>query len=174
MRQLLLLIAAVPMAACTSRSGPVTEPGASIYTPDVRKLVIENDGGGFEPERPPDAACYPAASLYTLTVGGRQLAWKTCDETSSDGMPVFTLRTGSRTLADAEWSMLQPTLAGLVVSDQRTCSEDAPELTVTVTGSGGDFVYHDDINSCLGPPNVYVLGDGVGAVLGALGELSRK
>ncbi|HEX3761857.1 MAG TPA: hypothetical protein VHW23_24325, partial [Kofleriaceae bacterium] len=105
MRSFVRLLTAAGLAACTS-SGHVTEPGQSIYTPDVRKLVVENDGGGFLPPPPPDPGCYPASSVYTLTVAGHQLDWQTCEVTFSGSTATYTPHMGSRTLEDAEWSAL--------------------------------------------------------------------
>lgn len=172
---LLVLIAAVPLAGCTS-SSHVTEPGASIYTPDVRKFVVDSEGaGGFLPAPPPDPACSPVSSVYTLTVAGHQLDWKSCDVTSDGTTSTFTPHMGSRALADAEWTMLQPVLAALVVSDQRTCGEDKPQLSVTVTNSAGEFAYHDDFYSCVGDGSrLYVVSDALDAAQDALGELVGK
>jgi hypothetical protein len=173
MRNFLLLIAAGPLAACTS-SSHVTEPGASIYTLDVRKLVVDSEGaGGFLPAPPPDPACSPVSSVYTLTVAGHQLDWKSCEVTFDGTTATYTPDMGSRALADAEWSALQPKLAGLVVSGQRTCGADKPQVSVTVTNSAGEFAYHDDFYSCVGDGSqLYVVSDGLDAALDALGELA--
>lgn len=174
MRSLLLFTAALPLAACTSSSGHVTEPGESIYTSDVRKLVLENRGGGFVPPPPPGGACDPQQASYTLTVATHQLDWQYCEVTGSGSTATYTPRTGSRKLADAEWSALQPQLAALVVSDRQTCGADKPEYALIATTSAGDLEYGDDFYACEDRLRPYIVSDALGSALSALGALARN
>lgn len=173
MRSLLLLTAAVPLAACTSGGGHVTDPGESIYTSDVRKLVIENRGGGFLPPLPAGAACDPQLATYTLTVGGHQLDWQYCEMTGTGSTATYTPRTGSRALQATEWSALQPKLAALVVSDRHDCGVDKPTYVLTVTTPAGDLEYFDDFYSCTDPSRLYVRSDPLGGALAALRMLAH-
>jgi hypothetical protein len=174
MRTLLLLTATLPLAACTSSGGHVTDPGESIYTGDVRKLVVENRGGGFVPPPPIGAACDPQPATYTLTVAGHQLDWQYCEVSGSGGAATYTPRTGSRALLDAEWSALQPELVALVVSDRLGCGADKPQYVLTVTTSAGDLEYGDDFYACVAPSRPYIVSDALGSALGALGALARQ
>lgn len=170
----LLLLTALPLAACTSSAGHVTAPGESVYTSDVRKLVVENRGGGFAPAPPSGAACDPQPATYTLTVAGHQLDWQYCEMTGSGSTATYTPRTGSRTLQDAEWSALQPELAALVVSDRQTCGADKPTLALIVTTSAGDLEYGDDFYACQDRSRPYIVSTALDTALAALGALARQ
>jgi len=174
MRSLLLLTAILPLAACTSSGGHVTDPGESIYNSDVRKLVVANRGGGFLPPPPTNAACDPQQASYTLTIAGRQLDWQYCEMTGSGGTATYTPRTGSRALQAAEWSALQPKLAALVVSGRLDCGADKPTYVLIVTTSAGDLEYGDDFYACTDTSRLYIVSDALGGALGALGALARQ
>jgi hypothetical protein len=174
MRSLLLLTATLPLAACTSSGGHVTDPGESIYNSDVRKLVVENRGGGFLPPPPANAACDPQEATYTLTVAGHQLDWQYCEMAGSGGAAIYTPRTGSRALQAAEWSALQPKLGALVVSDREGCGADKPRYALIVTTSAGELEYGDDFYACMDRSRPYVLSDALDGALGALGALARQ
>jgi hypothetical protein len=173
MRSLLLLTATLPLAACTSGGGHVTDPGESVYNSDVRKLVVSNQGGGFVPP-PPAGACNPQVASFTLTVASHQLDWQYCEMTGSGGAATYTPRTGSRALQAAEWSAAQPKLAALVVSDRQTCGADKPRYALIVTTSAGDLEYGDDFYACLDRSRPYILSDALGDALGTLGALARQ
>jgi hypothetical protein len=166
------LIAAL-LVACTSGRGPATTPGDPIYTPDVRKLVVEDRGGGFAPGPPPGAACNPQLATYTLTVAAHRLDWQYCEQTGSGPDATYAPRSGSRVLTAAEWDALQPTLAALIVSDAMSCGADKPRLAVTVTTGDGDLEYGDDFYACLDRTRPYVVSDALDRALGALGQLAR-
>jgi hypothetical protein len=175
MRSFLLLTAALPLAACTSSPGHVTDPGATIYTSDVRQLVVANRGGGFGPPPPPaGAACDPQPASYTLTVAGHRLEWQYCEVTGSGSTATYTPRMGSRALQDAEWSTLQPKLAALVVSARTTCGADKPELALIVTTSAGDLEYGDDFYACQDRARPYIVTDALDSALATLGTLARQ
>jgi hypothetical protein len=174
MRNLRILTAVLPLAACTSSGGHVTDPGDSIYNSDVRKLVVENRGGGFAPPPPAGAACDPQPASYTLTVAGHRLDWQYCEMTGGGSTATYTPRTGSRTLQDAEWSALEPRLAALIVSDRLTCGADKAELALVVTTPAGDLEYGDDFYACQDRSRPYILSDALGNALGALGALARQ
>lgn len=174
MRSSLILIAALPLVGCTSGGGHVTDPGESIFTSDVRKLVVENRGGGFAPSPPAGAACNPQLASYTVTIAGHQLDWQFCEVTGSGSTATYTPRAGARTLDSAEWSALQPKLAALVVSGAQTCGADKPEFAAIVTTSAGDLEYGDDFYACQDRSRPYLLSDTLGQALAALGELARK
>jgi hypothetical protein len=175
MRSFLLLTVALPLAACTSNSGHVTDPGESIYTSDVHRLVVENRGGGFgPPPPPPGAACDPQRATYTLTVASHQLDWQYCEMTGSGSTATYTPHTGSRALQEPEWSTLQPKLAALVVSARVDCGADKAVFALTVTTSAGDLEYGDDFYACQDRSRPYVVSDALGGALGALGALARQ
>jgi len=169
-----LLVTALSLAACTGGSGHVTDPGESIYTSDVRRLVVENRGGGFGSPPPPGAACDVQRASYTLSVAGHQLDWQYCEMTGSGSTVTFTPRTGSRALQDAEWSALQPKLAALVVSSGSTCGADKPQLALTVTTSAGDLEYGDDFYACQDRSRPYIVSAGLDGALAALNTLARQ
>lgn len=173
MRSFLLLTTALALASCTSSPGHVTDPGESIYTSDVHKLVVENRGGGFG-SPPPSAACDPQRALYTLTVAGHQLDSQYCEMTGSGSTATYTPRTGSRALQAAEWSTLQPKLAALVVSDRVDCGADKPVFALTVTTSAGDLEYGDDFYACQDRSRPYIVSDALGGALAALGTIARQ
>ena len=169
-----LLLATLPLVACTSNSGHVTDPGESISAADVHKLVVENRGGGFVPPPPPGAACDPQRAAYTLTVAGHQLDWQYCEMTGSGSTATYTPRTGSRALQAAEWSTLQPKLAALVVSGRADCGADKSVFALTVTTSAGDLEYGDDFYACQDRSRPYIVSDALGGALAALGALARQ
>jgi hypothetical protein len=172
MRSLLLLTSTLPLVAC-SGSGHVTDSGDSIYTPDVRQLVLARLGGNLGP--PPGTACDPREDTYTLTVAGHQLDWQYCEVTASGSNATYTPHTGSRALQAAEWSALQPELAALIVSDHLTCNpNDLPGFNLIVTTSAGDREYRDDFHVCLDSSQPYIVGDALHAALEALGALARQ
>src|SRR4051812_28660023 len=173
MRNFLVLLAALPLAACTA-SGHVIDPGESIYTPDVRKLVVENRGGGFAPPPPTSAACDPQPARYALTIAGHRLDWQYCEGTGTGSSEVFTPRAGSRTLEGAEWSALQSRLSALVVSGDLTCGADKATYAAIVTTSAGDLEYGDDFYACQDRSRPYLVSGALGQALAALGELARK
>lgn len=172
MRSSLLLCAALPLVACTG--GQVTAPGESVFTTDVRKLTLENRGGGFSPLPPPGAACDPRPATYTLTVAGHQLAWEYCQVTGSGSTAIYTPRSGVRALGDDEWSALEPTLAALSVSDATTCGADKPVLALIVTTGEGDLEYGDDFYACGDRSKLYIVSAALSSAQQALGELARK
>jgi hypothetical protein len=174
MRNLRLLTAVLPLAACTSSGGHVTDPGDSIYNSDVRKLVVENRGGGFLPPPPAGTACDPQPASYALTIAGHRLDWQYCEIAGSGPTATYAPHTGSRALEDAEWSALQPRLAALIVSDSSTCGADKAQFAAIVTTSAGDLEYGDDFYACQDRSRPYILSDALGNALGALGALARK
>jgi hypothetical protein len=174
MRNLRLLTAVLPLAACTSSGGHVTDPGDSIYNSDVRKLVVENRGGGFLPPPPAGAACDPQPASYTLTIAGHRLDWQYCTVTGSGSTATYAPHTGSRALQDAEWSALEPKLAALIVSDSLTCGADKAQFALVVTTPAGDLEYGDDFYACQDRSRPYILSDALGNALGALGALARQ
>lgn len=173
MRSFLLVTALLPLAACTS-PGHVTDPGDSIYTSDVRKLVVQDRGGGLIVPPPAGAACNPQLATYTLTVSGHQLDWQYCEMTGSGSTATYTPRTGSRALQAAEWSALQPKLAALIVSDRIDCGADKPQFALIVTTSAGDLEYGDDFYACQDRARPYIVSDALGGALAALGALARQ
>jgi hypothetical protein len=174
MRSFLLLTATLALAACTGGGDHVTDPGESIYTSDVRRLVVENRGGGFLPPPPAGAACNPQPATYTLAVAGHQLDWQYCEVTGSGSTATYTPRTGSRALQAAEWSALQPKLAALIVSDRLDCGADKAQFALTVTTPGGDLEYGDDFYACQDRSRPYIVSDALGGALAALGALARQ
>jgi hypothetical protein len=176
MRNLLILLAALPLGACThgGGGGHVTDPDESIFTADVRKLVLENRGGGFVRPPPAGAACDPQPASYALTVAGHRLDWQFCEVTGTGSTATYTPRTGSRALDSAEWSALQPKLAALVVSDRMMCGADKSRLAAIVTTSAGDLEYGDDFYACQDPSQLYLVSTALDQALAALGELARK
>jgi len=172
MRSSLLLCAALSLAACTR--GHVTAPGESVFTADVRKLTLENRGGGFRQLPPPDAACDPLPATYTLTVAGHQLSWEYCQVTGSGSTAIYTPRSGARALGDDEWSSLAPTLAALIVSDATTCGVDKSVLALIVTIGEADLEYGDDFYACRDRSKPYILSDALNSAQQALGDLARK
>jgi hypothetical protein len=175
MRSSLSLLAALPLVACTSHSpGPVTDPGESIFTSDVTRLVLEDQGGGFVRPPPPGSACDPQLASFAVTVAGHKLDWQFCEVSGPVETQTYTPRSGSRALDSAEWSALEPKLAALVVSDKATCGADKATLAAIVTTSGGELEYRDDFYACLDRTRVYVVGSGLDAALAAVGQLARK
>jgi hypothetical protein len=173
MRSSVLLCVALSLAACTG-GGPVTAAGESVFTADVRKLTLENRGGGFSPLPPPGAACDPRIATFTLTVAGHQLAWEYCQVTGSGSTATYTPRSGVRALGAEEWSALEPTLAALIVSDAMTCGADKPTLALIVTTGEGDLEYGDDFYACRDRSKPYIVSDALSSAQQALGELARK
>ncbi|HEX7841400.1 MAG TPA: hypothetical protein VF469_28170 [Kofleriaceae bacterium] len=172
MRSSLLLCVALPLVACTG--GHVAAPGDSVFTADVRKLTLENRGGGFGPLLPPGAACDPQPATYTLTIVGHQLASEYCQVTGSGSTATYTPRSGVRALGDDEWSALVPTLAALIVSDATTCGADKPVLALIVTTGEGDREYGDDFYACRDRSKPYIISHALDSAQQALGELARK
>jgi hypothetical protein len=172
MRSSLLLCAALPLVACTR--GHATASGESVFTADVRKLTLENRGGGFGPLPPPGAACDPRPATYTLTIAGHQLASKYCQVTGSGSTATYTPRSGVRALGDDEWSALEPTLTALIVSDATTCGADKPVLVLIVTTGEGDLEYGDDFYACGDRSKPYIASDALSSAQQTLGELARK
>jgi hypothetical protein len=162
------------VAACGgSEGGHVTQPGHSVYTTAVQRLVVENHGGGFIAPPPPDAACDPQPSKYTLDVGTHALAWQFCAAKVSGTGTTYEPASGSRALTDGEWTSLQPALQALVVDDGKTCGADKPTLTLTVTTASGDLEYGDGFYGCEIHDKPLIASDGLSGALQAFHDLAH-
>jgi hypothetical protein len=149
---------ALPLLACDPPGGqtptadlkppdepPVTEVGKSVWTPAVQVLIAENKGGGFRPAPPPGSTCAPDAARYTLTTATRHLDWKRC--VGSQMVP-YMETSGQRTLTEAEYSALGPTLSKLVIVTGTPCGADKPVYALTVRTAAGVQEYGDSFYSC--------------------------
>lgn len=161
------------LAACTDSGVEPHPPGYRVYDATVRKLQLEKRGGGLA-GIPADAPCSWAVAAYTLTMAGHQLAWKYCDEVTTDDGTTQTPTTGSRALEDAEWAALEPKLAALVVSGADSCGADKEEQALVVTTDLGAIEYGDDFYACRDRTKPYIVGDALDAALRELRTLAGK
>lgn len=175
MRTSIFAFGCFALAACGGTDGGhVTQPGQSVYTRAVTKLVVSDEGGGFTAQPPTGAACDPQRAGYTLTVADHRLAWSYCAVTGDGSAAAdYAPTSGARALSDAEWAALQPTLRGLVVDDGKTCGADKPTLTLVVTTAAGDLTYGDGFYGCAIKDKPLIESDALSAALQALGTLAR-
>ena len=148
----------------------VTEIGSSIFTSEVRKVVLDNRGGGYGPFSPPDAACDVQKAKYTLSIGEHLLAWEYCD-----GFPdgPYTPVASSRTLGDTEWTELEPALRALVVAGGDLCGADRPMVALIVTTTD-DLEYGDAFYGCQIHDRPLIATDGLSAYEAAVRDLARE
>ena len=174
MRAIPIFVTGALLAACTDPAEPVTQPGASVFTPAVETLVLVNQGGGFRPP-PPPGPCDPDAATYTITVATRDLAWDACVVVGSGDAATTAARTGHRALGVGEWTALRPQLDALVVvANDGQCSEDTPILSLTVTTSIATQAYASSFDACRHHSDPIVDSDALTSALAAVGTLSNQ
>lgn len=142
-------------------------PGETVWTADVKKLVIASAGGGLFPT-PPGSECAAGSSRYELEVTSLHLASVTCE---NDGSALHELAR-QRTLTAAELGELTPALERLIVVEEQTCGADKPEITLTVTSTSGTREYRDSFYSCLDDPRPTIASSALDEVMNRLRELA--
>jgi hypothetical protein len=168
-----LLVLSFWFAACSTAPNAahhVRDPGSTIYTPSVQKIVLEDRGGGLAPPLPPGATCDPQQAQYTLTIATHELAWQYCAILGGKGYGYHN----ARILDAAEWNGLQPTLSALVVSDAKDCGADKPELALIVTVDGNDLEYGDDFYGCNAKGKPLIKSNALDDAQQAFGTLRQK
>jgi len=161
--KLVLLFAGVVTTGCSSSD--------AVWSSSVSKLVLAA-GEGFAGPSQPTADCPHAGTEYTLLVGPRMLsAWR-CTPSAQAPHPLMKEST-SRTLSNAEFDALLPTLESLKVVNVNSCGADKPALRVTLTSSSGTTEYGDSFYSCNeDEPRPTLDTDTLGQVAQALAQLS--
>ena len=148
----------------------VTQVGKPVVDSSVRKLVLDNRGGGFGPFSPPDAACDIQKATYTATIADHGLAWQFC---VGSGSGPYTPVSGSRALSDTEWNGLSATFAQLVVASGTTCGADKPMVALIVTTSD-DLEYGDVFYACSIHDKPLIATEGLDAFEGAARQLAGR
>jgi hypothetical protein len=173
------MIRIMPLASCVALSAlladagcvdsHVPEAGSSVFTAEVRKVTLDNRGGGYGPHSPPGAACDIQKATYTVTIEDHLLAWQYCAGSDGSYAPVV----GDRTLSDTEWSQLVPALRGLIVADGSLCGADLPVRALIVTTTT-DLEYGDAFYGCQIHDRPLIATDGLSAFESAARDLARK
>jgi hypothetical protein len=141
-----LLLLSCLVAGCGSSGGHVTELGKSVYTAAVTKIVLADQGGGFVGPPPrPGAPCITGAGRFTVGIEDHTLDWEVCTWRAAGD---YAKDIGMRTLSGAEWSALEPKLAGLTVGKGGACGADKSIVELTVTTAAGDLTYGDSFYGC--------------------------
>ncbi len=158
------LVSLVSLGACGGDDdGP--GPGETVWSAEVRTLVLASSGGGFLPT-PPNSECEVGSFEYELDVATSQLSAVTCS-----GNPLRKVAR-QRALTAAEMTELEPALQELKVVDEMTCGADKPELTLTVTTAAGTREYRDSFYSCLDDPRPTIASSALDALVGRFTALA--
>lgn len=157
------------VGGCDGDEGEGPHPGETVWSAEVRTLIISSAGGGLLPT-PPGSECAAGSSRYELEIGSLRLASVTC---VNDGSALHKLER-QRTLTAAELDALKPALERLVVVDEETCGADKPEIALTVTSGSETREYRDSFYSCLDDPRPTVASSALDEVLHRLAELASS
>ena len=147
-----------------------TDFDASVWSPAVQTLVVEDSGSGFAPQPPPGSTCTVNAKQFTLTTATKNLSWMRCVGSSSTP---YQWVAGSRALTAAEYSALDPVLSNLKVAmPANGCIADAGILTVTVSTASGQQQYVDADEQCTIKDKPYIARDAIAAAIDQLNSLA--
>jgi hypothetical protein len=162
-KRLALLLSSVVATGCSTSD--------SVWSSSVSKLVLAESGGFVFPSQP-TADCPAAGTEYTLVVANQMLsAWRcTADQQTPSSLKKASVM---RTLTQAEFDSLIPTLEALKVVHTDTCGADKSAVLVTLTTPSGTTEYADSFYSCHDDdPRPTLDTDALGRAAQAFGQLS--